>query len=89
MIGRAAVDNPWIFARLDRLQVPAALVRSTMVRHLEKMLAFYGEDQGLLRFRKHASRYLTPLGLAPEIRLSLLTAEQPAEFLEVFDSIHM
>jgi len=89
MIGRAAVGNPWIFSRLDRLQVPPALVRSTMLRHLEKMLAFYGEDQGLLRFRKHASRYLTPLGLAPEVRLSLLTAEQPAEFLDIFDSIHM
>ena len=89
MIGRAAVGNPWIFSRLDRLQVPSALVRSTMLRHLEKMLAFYGEGLGLLRFRKHASRYLTPLGLAPEIRRRLLTIEQPAEFLEVLDTLQI
>ncbi len=89
MIGRAAVGNPWIFSRLDRLQVPSDLVRSTMLRHLDKMLAFYGAGLGLLRFRKHASRYLTPLGLAPETRRRLLTAEHPAEFLEVFDSIYI
>jgi len=89
MIGRAAVGNPWIFSRLDRLQVPSGLVRSTMLRHLDKMLAFYGADLGLLRFRKHASRYLTPLGLAPETRRRLLTAEHPAEFLEIFDSIYL
>jgi tRNA-dihydrouridine synthase B len=89
MIGRAAVGNPWIFSRLDRLQVPSALVRSTMLRHLEKMLEFYGSGLGLLRFRKHASRYLTPLGLAPEIRRRLLTIEQPAEFLEVLDTLHI
>jgi tRNA-dihydrouridine synthase B len=89
MIGRAAVGNPWIFSRLDRLQVPSALVRSTMLGHLEKMLAFYGEVLGLMRFRKHASRYLTPLGLAPETRRSLLTAETPAKFLELFDSLHL
>jgi tRNA-dihydrouridine synthase B len=89
MIGRAAVGNPWIFSRLDRLQVPSELVRSTMLRHLEKMLAFYGEELGLMRFRKHASRYLTPLGLEPEVRRRLLTIEQPAEFLEVLDTLHI
>jgi tRNA-dihydrouridine synthase B len=89
MIGRAAVGNPWIFSRLDRLQVPSELVRSTMLRHLEKMIDFYGPDLGLMRFRKHASRYLTPLGLAPETRRRLLTIEQPAEFLEVLDTLHI
>ncbi len=89
MIGRAAVGNPWIFSRLDRLQVPPELVRSTMLRHLDKMLAFYGAELGLLRFRKHASRYLTPLGLEPETRRRLLTAETPAEFLEVFDTLQI
>jgi nifR3 family TIM-barrel protein len=89
MIGRAAVGNPWIFSRLDRLQVPAALVRSTMLRHLDKMLAFYGEEVGLLRFRKHASRYLGPSGLAPETRRHLLTIEQPAEFLKAFNNLHI
>jgi len=89
MIGRAAVGNPWIFARLDRLQVPPELARSTMLRHLEKMLAFYGPELGLRRFRKHASLYLKPSGLDPEIRRRLLTAEQPEEFLRIFNTISL
>ena len=87
MIGRAAVGNPWIFSRMDRLQVPPELARGTMLRHLEKMLAFYGPELGLRRFRKHASLYLKPAGLDPEIRRRLLTAEQPEEFLRIFDTL--
>jgi len=87
MIGRAAVGNPWIFSRLDRSQVSVELVRSTMLRHLEAMLAFYGDELGLVRFRKHASRYLASAGLNPEQRRDLLTAERPAEFLEIFDAL--
>jgi len=87
MIGRAAVGNPWIFARLDREDVSPELVRSTMERHLEKMLAFYGEELGLLRFRKHASRYLAPLGLEREIRRRLLTTDSLAEFQDIFHSL--
>jgi tRNA-dihydrouridine synthase B len=87
MICRATVDNPWIFARLDRLQVPAALVRSTMVRHLKKKLAFYGLGLGLLRFRKHASRYLAPAGLERDLRRRLLTTDSLAEFQDIFHSL--
>jgi tRNA-dihydrouridine synthase B len=88
MIGRAAIGNPWIFSRLDRSQVTSEQLRSTMLRHLDKMLAFYGNELGLKRFRKHASLYLKPLGLARETRIELLTADTPEEFLEVFDSLH-
>ncbi len=63
MIGRAAIGNPWIFARRDRNDVPNAEVRETMQRHLELMLSFYGEPLGLILFRRHAERYLNPLGL--------------------------
>jgi tRNA-dihydrouridine synthase B len=89
MIGRAAVGNPWIFARLDRQDVPAELVCSTMERHLEKMLAFYGEELGLLRFRKHASRYLAPLGLERDLRRRLLTSDSLPDFREILASIHI
>lgn len=88
MIGRAAIGNPWIFAALDRDQVPDELVRETMLRHLERSLAFYGEARGLVLFRKHASRYLSPLGLAQTQRQALLTAETPQDFLVMLDSIH-
>ncbi len=87
MIGRAAIGNPWIFARLERLQVPPEQVREMMLRHLERMLSFYEGDYGLVLFRKHASRYLSPFPLGQEQRQRLLTAARPDEFLELLDSL--
>ena len=86
MIGRGAIGNPWIFSRLDREQVPPQQVRTVMLRHLERMLSFYEGDYGLVLFRKHASRYLSPFPLTPEQRARLMTAEQPEEFLDLLDS---
>jgi tRNA-dihydrouridine synthase B len=87
MIGRGAIGNPWIFSRLDRAQVPPDQVRATMLRHLERMLAFYQGDYGLVLFRKHASRYLSPAPLSREQRQRLFTAARPDEFLQLLDSL--
>ncbi len=87
MIGRAAIGNPWIFSRLDRQQISPEQVRSMMLRHLERSIAFYGEKHGLIFFRKHASRYLSPWTLSKEIRAHLLTAEQPADFLALLENL--
>jgi hypothetical protein len=46
------------------------------------MLDFYGPERGLVLFRKHASRYLAPMGLSTDQRQRLLTASRPAEFLQ-------
>ncbi|HEX7975485.1 MAG TPA: tRNA-dihydrouridine synthase [Anaerolineales bacterium] len=87
MIGRAAFGNPWIFSRLDRAQVTPEQVRATLQRHLERMLAYYDGDYGLVVFRKHASRYLSPYPITRDQRQSLFTAERPAEFMQVFNSV--
>lgn len=87
MIARAAIGNPWIFARLDRAEVPDEQVRTMMLRHLEGMLDFYGQQQGLVLFRKHASRYISPYRLERAQRRQLLTAERPEEFLALFDQL--
>lgn len=89
MIGRGAIGNPWIFSRMDRQQVPPDLVRRTMLSHLERMLSFYNGDYGLVLFRKHVSRYLSPVPFTSEQRKRLLTAERPAEFLELLDTISL
>ncbi len=88
MIGRAAIDNPWIFTRLDREQVAPRRVRETMLVHLERNLEFYGPERGLRLFRKYAARYLTPYQLPRETRQKLLTREQPDEFLALLDEIY-
>jgi len=81
MIGRAAVGNPWIFARRDREQVPPGEVQEMVSRHLARMLDFYGEERGLILFRKHARRYLIMLSLPRDRRRRLLTVEKPSEFV--------
>jgi nifR3 family TIM-barrel protein len=87
MIGRAAIGNPWIFSRLDREYVSKELIRETMLIHLERMLAFYGEERGLVLFRKHASRYLSSYFLPQKTRVRLLTEEKPSEAIRLINSI--
>lgn len=87
MIGRAAIGNPWIFSRLDREKIPLETVRKTMNRHLEGMLKFYGKDQGMIRFRKHATRYLGLESLSRERRTRILTINSPGDYLEALDIV--
>ena len=87
MIGRAAIGNPWIFSRFDRQQVTVQQVRQTMLLHLERMLAFYPDERGLILFRKHASRYISRFLLPNEVRQRLLTASSKEEFIPIIDQI--
>ena len=87
MIARGAIGNPWIFAGLDRDEVSDAQVRDTMLAHLDSMLDFYGEERGLILFRKHAARYITPYRLSKPQRELLLTAATPQDFLNLLDRI--
>jgi tRNA-dihydrouridine synthase B len=89
MVGRAAIGNPWIFSRRNREDVSEELVRSTMLTHLERMVAFYGEERGMVLFRKHASRYLRPCSLGAEDRRRLFTCARPAEFLRTLESLSL
>ena len=77
MIGRAAIDNPWIFQRLERDQVPREDERRFIFAHLERMLEFYGEENGLRRFRKFIKSYLSPYPIEAEGMRKLLTCEDP------------
>ena len=87
MIGRAAMSNPWIFSRLEREDVPPDVVRTTMLRHLELNLAFYGPERGVVLFRKFAARYLTPYALPRDVRQRLMTRARAEEFVELLDEI--
>jgi nifR3 family TIM-barrel protein len=87
MVGRAAINNPWIFAGLEREDVPQGMVRDTMLTHLERNLAFYGSPKGLVLFRKYAARYLTPYRLPKEVRQELFTRERPEEFVALLEGV--
>lgn len=85
MIGRAAMGNPWIFSRLDLSQVTYSMVREMITKHMEQMLLFYGDEIGLVLFRKHANRYLRLLPLSPLERKEALTTTTPADFLRLIE----
>jgi nifR3 family TIM-barrel protein len=87
MIGRGALGNPWIFRRLDRDQVPVKEVRRLMLDHLRRMLAFWGTQLGLLHFRKHLARYISPYPLPADLRTRLLSMENAAEFENLLEKI--
>ncbi|MEK7325071.1 MAG: tRNA-dihydrouridine synthase, partial [Chloroflexota bacterium] len=79
MIGRAAIGNPWIFARKDRDQVTREEIVALMRRHLALNIDFYGEEGGILLFRKHAARYIPDTAASRALRLAMLTTTSRAE----------
>jgi nifR3 family TIM-barrel protein len=87
MIGRGAIGNPWIFARLDREQVTPEQMRRMIERHLALNLDYYGPSRGLVLFRKYAAQYLRPVPGFTERRPQLMTAENPADFLQMVEEL--
>ncbi|MGB8215245.1 MAG: tRNA-dihydrouridine synthase family protein [Anaerolineales bacterium] len=81
MIGRAAVGNPWIFSRLDRTQVTAEMLHQMVHQHLERSVAFYGPNKGMILFRKHAMQYLKLQRLPRVVRTEILLQKTPQDFL--------
>lgn len=77
MIGRSAIGNPWIFQGRERFAVPPGEVFQVISEHLRSMLDYYGPQLGLLRFRKHLTRYLRPMRIPADVTVSLLTCQEP------------
>jgi len=88
MVGRGAIDNPWIFAGMDHDQVPYEEIRRVVRKHLERNIEFYGEEDGQRLFRKHAVQYLLRKGYDRQTRKSILSRKPPEEFLKLLDQIN-
>jgi len=88
MIGRAAIGNPWIFSGKDRDQVSLQEVRTTILVHLQRMQDFYGEEKGVVLFRKHVTRYISLDPLKKEQRKQLLTCGTEQAFISFLDSLY-
>ena len=86
MIGRAAIGNPWIFSRLSRDQVSAAMVQQMVHRHLHRSMAFYGENKGWVLFRRHTLSYLKNQKLPRGIRTKIISQKSAESFLSLLDS---
>ena len=91
MIGRGAVLNPWIFSGRDREEIKPGEVQDLLLEHLERSLSIYGQEKGLVLFRKFAAGYLKPYELKRETRRELLMEANAGKFKflvgEVFRNI--
>ncbi|MDO9104237.1 MAG: tRNA dihydrouridine synthase DusB [Methylovulum sp.] len=90
MIGRAAQGNPWLFSQINhflstgkQLEKPdVAMIRNTLVSHLEKLYSFYGDIGGVRIARKHIGWYFKQLGgIPPHTKNTINQAHTPSEQL--------
>jgi nifR3 family TIM-barrel protein len=96
MVGRRAIDHPWIFREIRALLDHHAVIlaptideRLALCRlHLEGNVAARGEYFGVRVTRRHLSGYLRGLPGASALRKRLLTCETLAECIEILEATH-
>ena len=95
MIGRATYGRPWIFREIHHylqtgeiMPQPSVLERVAIAKeHLSKSIEIKGEKVGILEMRRHLSNYFKGLPNFKDTRFKLVTLNDPAELVEVIDSI--
>lgn len=89
MIGRAAVGNPWIFSQFGADNVPFTARYQMMHEHLLSMIQFYGDETGVVLFRKHAVYYLKQYPMTREEKRALLSTRSFKDFFEILDRLNL
>jgi tRNA-dihydrouridine synthase B len=95
MIGRGAIENPWIFGDIKRymqtgvIPPPASAIQRIELckDHIDLSVRFKGERRGIIEMRKHYSGYLRGMHGASKVRAELMqhTEREPViERLEQF-----
>ncbi len=87
MIGRAALGNPWILAKLNKSDVPTYEIYKVVADHLALMISFYGNPLGVILFRKHLARYMSGYLTTSEIRTRIFQYDQPEPLLQMVSDL--
>ena len=92
MIGRGAIGNPWIFARMKAVdenesapQVSFTEMCEVTMDHLRGEVAMRGEDQGCLVVRKHIAKCFKGYPGAAGLRKKLYATQQIDEMIRILD----
>ena len=85
MIGRAAIGNPWIFARHSKEELSRGEILYGVRLHAREMVDYYGEKYGLVLFRKHLKQYLSEMPGADALLLELLRCTELADLYQTLD----
>jgi tRNA-dihydrouridine synthase B len=89
MIGRGAIGNPWIFAGCSREELPFAEIAGVVRQHLAAMLRHYGAPDGLVRFRKHLTRYLDGITAVTPLVKHMVTTNSQGDFEDLLSMAEM
>ena len=95
MIGRAVIGQPWIFRDIKHYLKTGEILPPLSVQekvdlakiHFEKSLHFKGDNRGIYEMRRHFSNYFKGLPNFKEIRLRLVTSNDPSEIYDILDQI--
>lgn len=85
LVGRGAIGNPWLFSEACE-ELNFERVRSKILEHLELMQRFYGEDYGLILFRKHFNKYLSKISGTDKLKETLLIENDSSKFKDILKS---
>ena len=93
MIGRAALGNPWLFQAVEALVEHDSIIQTPslrekcghILRHIQELHEFYGEQKGYRIARKHVAWYLQ--GIQPDsvFRQTFNAINEPKEQLIVLE----
>lgn len=72
LIGRSAIGNPWIFSPISKRELSWEEIRAVLLQHARWMIDEFGEEFGLVLFRKHLVKYLSGLEFDPQWKSALL-----------------
>ncbi len=86
MIGRAAIGDPWIFARAVGSPVPMSK-RQTLNEHIHLMQEAYGEHYTVVNMRKHIGYYLKGVQGNKELKMRFYAANTVAELLQAVSDV--
>lgn len=91
MVARAGLTRPWVFREIDAalrgqpLPAPPTLAqqREQLLRHHESVIALDGPEEGTVRMRKFACRYLSGVPGARAFRAAIARAADPDDFRRI------
>ena len=92
MAARGARGNPWIFREIsdpDFVRPGAPQIRQMIIRQLEKMLEYTGEESAVRQMRKHVGFYVCGLPHAADVRREInkcMTVEEFKETLTLLEA---
>ncbi|MCG6166241.1 tRNA dihydrouridine synthase DusB [Leptospira sp. FAT2] len=83
LIGRNAIGNPWIFSEIKKEDLSWNEISAVILKHLGWMVEDFGEEFGLVLFRKHLVKYLSGLEFNPSWKSELLELKEWNRFEDV------